>query len=649
MPAHSGVGRNEDSAERSSATSSALGFLSRGIQSVSRLVGNISFSLTRTTAQSGDNDSTVTQHGTRSSDNEQIQYGSSSEEDGYGHRAHAFDSASEEEQPATTDALSARSSLTAAALRVGQSSVASTQNNGQPPRTSAWREIVPPRRVINFAGSGPSSHSASPSRPGPSSSSNHRASSSRAPLRREGAFYGLPQSSASTSSRAGAPQAPRRRRCQLRREPVYIEGQDPSEVTDASELRGVDPRAMPENRYWLPEWGPIPTLQDIFPDPEEEIDPTVVVDWIARNYGRGTDAFLQATHFLLSLSNGEQYHPRYRDIVHTADWRRQGADWEGGIEPVDRVRGPARADDAADSQAEAESIGYISSEDSMAVDDLQPGTSSMAMVLASRPSRSSSSRGPPSPSSSSSGGAGPSTSGSSRRGKRRRELESDAEHSTTSSHDEERPRTRRRLGPPSPQASSGSSSVYRQRLASRSRLLVPRNASFAVHPQVSRPRRNAGTQTSPPPPDMHAPHPGPSGSLQLPQIVVTPPSPYAQGDSGSQVVAGPSTSLAPPSSGFLAPPSPLMRPRRLSPPPTLFGTRTPTRGSTSARSTASSSSRVARSPPVSFVLPGSPRRVAGPGPLPRLRLLKRARDETGDDNGGRGSDGKDSKRKRREK
>ena len=43
--------------------------------------------------------------------------------------------------------------------------------------------------------------------------------------------------------------------------------------------------------------------------------------------------------------------PVYRRVLETSRWRREHPDWEGGIVPVDRVAAPARADDAADSQA----------------------------------------------------------------------------------------------------------------------------------------------------------------------------------------------------------------------------------------------------------------------------------------------------------
>ncbi|KAI0367638.1 hypothetical protein BV20DRAFT_541867 [Pilatotrama ljubarskyi] len=624
----------------------------------------------RDSGEPADNDSTVPQHGSQASDDGSAQYGSSSE-DGNGHRARAFEitsederqawSAQEEEQPVGPDTLAARHPLTAAALRIGQSSMRSAalaHNTGRSAQTSARREFVPPRRVSSIGAPRHSARSTSHSGPSPSSSTASRAPYSRSPLRREGAFYGLPESSASGSSACAAPQAPRRRG-QLRREPVYIEGQDPSEVTDASELRGADPRTMRANRYWLEEeWGPIPTLEEMFPDSEEEINAATVVDWITWRYGRGTDAYIQAVNFLFPLPNGEE--PRFLDIVPTGEWRRQGDDWQGGIEPVDRVRGPARADDAADSQADSESIGYISDE-SMALDDSQPGPSSMALVLASRAATSSSfraSHGSSRPSSSSSGSAGPFTAGQPRQRKRTRESDSDLEHSTTSSPDEERHRARRRLDPPSLPAAAGPSSANRHRLASRNRWLAPRNASFAVPAQFSRPRRNAGTQTSPPPPALRDPVPPPSGGLQAPQIVVTPPSPDAEGTSGAQAgpsgaAAGPSTASRPSSSALLAPPSPLARPRRSHSRPTgpsPFGTPPPPRGvSSQMNAAASSSNGAARIPPRASLPPGRPQPAVPTGLASRLRPRKRARDEAGDDKDAGGSNDENNKKKRRER
>lgn len=75
----------------------------------------------------------------------------------------------------------------------------------------------------------------------------------RAPLRREGAFYGLPgpSSTANEASTSSAPAPPPRPRGQLRREPVWHDGEDPSTVAPASELRGRDRRTIPENRTYL--------------------------------------------------------------------------------------------------------------------------------------------------------------------------------------------------------------------------------------------------------------------------------------------------------------------------------------------------------------------------------------------------------------
>lgn len=229
----------------------------------------------------------------------------------------------------------------------------------------------------------------------------------RAPLRREGAFYGLPgpSSTANEASTSSAPAPPPRPRGQLRREPVWHDGEDPSTVAPASELRGRDPRTIPENRtylyapssslvlnsprssagYWHPRWGPIPTLRQIHPGPGTPSARDVIA-WLQQRYGTSSNAFWQAVDHVFPLPDGVDHAPLFARILETSQWRNQDPNWMDGVEPVERVREPARADDAADSDADAESVGYFSDDDAMVEDAEdttaapQAGPSSLALV-----------------------------------------------------------------------------------------------------------------------------------------------------------------------------------------------------------------------------------------------------------------------------
>ncbi|KAI0631034.1 hypothetical protein C8Q77DRAFT_1159751 [Trametes polyzona] len=452
------------------APSSALGFLSRGIQSVSSFVSNIStmFSSSApeiappTVSEDGEASATQSSH---VEDDEQAHTGSSATEDGLDNSALASDIPSTSEDDSQTRSSSP----------VGRRDIA----------------------------------------PAPASTLAHGTPSAAGPA-------------PSTSAQ------PPRRRGVLRREPVWIHGQDPSTVTPASELRGRDPRTIRENRYWLPDrWGPLPTLRDIQSGTRIPSARAVIL-YLQRRYGERTEPFWQAVDFLFPLPDGTDYRPRFERILRTSAWRDQSDDWIGGIEPVERVREPARADDAADSEAEVESVGYIS-------DD---GPSTPHSAPSSHPTASSSSSpAPPSPSSvpapalSSSGspplaltspGAGPSRPARQRR-KRSRDPERDAEDSTTSSQEDSvRPATRRRLTltpPPAPSspapsasAPSGSGRVARARRAPRER------------PHASSSSRRASLR----------PRPAPSPAQSAPDADARPESPSAA-DLEDAARAGPSS------------------------------------------------------------------------------------------------------------
>ncbi|KAH9886454.1 hypothetical protein C8Q73DRAFT_715409 [Cubamyces lactineus] len=358
------------------------------------------------------------------------------------------------------------------------------------------------------------------------------------------------------------------RRGQLRREPVWIDGVDPQLLNPASELRGADPRALPENRYWNEAWGPLPTLADL--DGPSSATPSVtrVLEWLQGRYDAGSEPYFQALNHIFPLPGSSEtlyeLRPHFERILETSLWRAQSDDWQGGIEPVERVREPARADDAADSEADVESIGYISdqdqdqdylnaSEEASSSDLAQLGPSSAALESSLAPPAL---LPAPPTSSESSHNAGPSAAGSSRQRKRTRDSDSDAERSTTSSSDEERPATRRRLNP-RPSAPASSPSTARRRGA-RS-WLPPNNAVSSTPLPLPRPRRTVARRTAPSP-----------SSVDLPATVQMQPSecPREANDAAvqpsvsSQAVACPSFSVAEPSSSVPPRTSP-RRSRRL--------------------------------------------------------------------------------------
>ena len=191
-----------------------------------------------------------------------------------------------------------------------------------------------------------------------------------------------------------------RRRGQLRREPVWIDGQDPGLLNPASELRGADPRALPENSthythhlvsadtnclpdlgYWRDAWGPLPTLAEL--DGPSNATPSVtrVLEWLQGRYDAGSEPYFQALNHIFPLPGSSEtlyeLRPHFERILETSLWRAQSDDWQGGIEPVERVREPARADDAADSEADVESIGYISDRDDLSASE-QPSSPALA-------------------------------------------------------------------------------------------------------------------------------------------------------------------------------------------------------------------------------------------------------------------------------
>ncbi|KAI0676565.1 hypothetical protein C8Q78DRAFT_1073359 [Trametes maxima] len=584
---------------RSRGSPSALGFLSRGIQSVSSLVGNISaiFSssgpemLAHSTIT--DNEGSVTLHGDEVSD-DQTQYGSSSDGSSgnpvYGMTLATSGSeddsgtwSPQEEQAIGHRSFTVENSTRRSSTTFGSHAVPTTPS--RPLARTVRTEIVHPRRVVESSSRGAPTTPPVPTwRPRPRPSTRNTATGIARPgmpLRRHGAVADLSTMSttatagSSTGAMDGTPTLPPPRRGVLRRQQVYIEGQDSSELTPENQLRGRDPRAIQGNEYWdASAWGPRPTMEDIQSGP---VPPSTwyVVQWLHQRYGYRSEPFFQAAYHL--FPEGSEYRPRFERIVRTSEWRSQGEDWMGGIEPVDRVREPARADDAADSQADIESVGYISEDDyrSLSGDDWasQAGPSTMALVSSSAVASSSLAPGPPFPrpswSSHASFGAGQSSTGLYRRQKRARELDSDAEHSTTSSPDEEPPTNRRRLTFRSP--TMGPSAMTRFRPASRGNRTAPRNASFRMpsSPRQSIPGTNFRPTSPPPtvarPPAPRAPTPIP-GALggDLPQIVVTPPSPCApQSSEGTSSVGqppGPGSSSD--STQYLSPPSPFLRPRR---------------------------------------------------------------------------------------
>ncbi|KAI0642562.1 hypothetical protein C8Q79DRAFT_219160 [Trametes meyenii] len=577
---------------------SALGFLSRGIQSVSSLVGNISALFSSSglgvrahRSLTGD-EGLVTPHGNEVSD-DQAQYPSSSDSSS-GNLAHgmALASGSEDDSPAWTSqdeqatgqlSLVAENSTRRLVTMLGSRAVSAASPHR--PAPTIRTEIVHPRRVVES-----SSRRARATFPAPTWHPRPRPSSRGVvtgvtrlgmPLRRYDAVADMRAMSttatagSSTAETDRSPSPPLPRRGVLRRQQVYIEGQDPSELIPESELRGRDPRAIPGNEYWdASAWGPRPTMEGI--QAELPLPSTwYVVRWLHRRYGYRTEPFFQAAYHL--FPEGSEYRPHFERIVRTSEWRSQGDDWMGGIEPIDRVREPARADDAADSQADVESVGYISEDDyrNFSGDEYAPqaGPSSMAPVPPSAVASSSRSPGPPFPraswSSYASLGAGSSSVGSSRRQKRARELDSDAEPSATSSADEEPPTIRRRLNPRL--LTKGSSSVHRHRTVSRNLRLAPRNTSFRASlmlppPTPSTPSGPASpppTAARPPTPRAATPIPGALGD-DLPQIVVTPPSPCAPQCSEGEPPAGHASGSgsSSDSSQYLSPPSPFLRPRR---------------------------------------------------------------------------------------
>ncbi|KAH9847433.1 hypothetical protein C2E23DRAFT_889971 [Lenzites betulinus] len=429
---------------RPKAKASALGFLSRGIQSVSSFVGNISTifgsssvspALVTSAHEEDVTPATPRDSESQASDEGRSPSGSSSSEDGTtGHSTPALDTSG-----SSDDGSSAP----------GTSALASTSSESQPGLATATPEAGPSSTRLR-----------------------------NPPLRRAG------QPDATLATQSTPDQAPRRRGV-LRREPVWIDGQDPRDVTPASELRGRDPRTIRENRYWLDAWGPLPTLWDIHPGTGRPTVP-MIIEWLGRRYGRLSEPFWQAADHIFPLPDGTEFQPRFTRILRTSIWRNQDGDWEGGITPVERVYEPARADDAADSGAEEESVGYVSDSDmDMDTDTPEPaGPSSTALVPVSGRTSSSHSSTGSSALPSSSPGAGPSRRPLPSR-KRRHESSSDAEDSTTSTP--ERPTTRRRLN--SGPAATTTPRTRRPRPGSHTPRLAPRNATFVPHPRPMEPGR----------------------------------------------------------------------------------------------------------------------------------------------------------------
>ncbi|KAI8976695.1 hypothetical protein BD414DRAFT_539241 [Trametes punicea] len=555
MSTHTNAGSDKSAMNRPAATS-ALGFLSRGLRSVSSIVTSIStiFSSAASEAPPDSDEGSTTSGRTEESDVTHATYGSSSSETGSSH---------EDEEPRPDD-ITLRNPRRSSSVSHFSGLLPDHLRTAAPP--SRRLEVVQPRRVIQSP-LRRLSRSPEPSVPStsnvnlvPSPSGSGAVVRPRAPIRREGAFYGLPPAPNPSDGQH------RRRRGQLRREPVYIEGMDPDSINPASELRGRHPSTLPENRYWRDAWGPLPTLDDIVPGGIPDV--RTVIGWLQRRYGHSTEPFWLAVEHLFPLPDGAEYRPRFERIVRTSEWRNQGDDWVGGIEPVGRVREPARADDAADSEADIESVGYLSDDNSSVSGDAstssRSGSSSMALVPFSASASSSRALGlpspPPSSSSSSSPFAPPSITGPSR--KRARESDSDAGHPATPCADAERPANRRRLDP-DPTAVSGPSPIARRRHPLRTPYLAPRNASFTYPVAAPRSGRTDSLQQSSPLPRALPEVPQASsaeGSGQgLPVIVFSPPSPCPSATSAAQPAeisqeAGPSSAPSASSSQLLLPP-----------------------------------------------------------------------------------------------
>ncbi|KAI0764602.1 hypothetical protein BD413DRAFT_169297 [Trametes elegans] len=225
MSTRKGVDPNNTSVARPTAGPSALGFLGRGIRSVTSLFSSVFASSTASASDVSDDEEPATLNGTQASDSDnQVQDGSSSE-DGHSTTAHGNDSGigSDEELPERFEDEDEQAD--------GADDLAPQQQE--------------PVQVL-VESTGPSVNTTGPL--APAALENPRLSSSlgvnaapgprrdRAPLRREGAFYGIPP--------PPVPAPAPRPRGQLRREPVWIDGVDPSEMTPASELRGRDSRTV---------------------------------------------------------------------------------------------------------------------------------------------------------------------------------------------------------------------------------------------------------------------------------------------------------------------------------------------------------------------------------------------------------------------
>ncbi|KAI0656921.1 hypothetical protein C8Q70DRAFT_304001 [Cubamyces menziesii] len=474
MPTPSSAGSDDTLANRPNATS-ALGFLTRGIRSVSNFVSGITTifvsSASASESSAVESDDTEATHGeAQTSDDDQTRYDPPSDNESRNHTpgtpSHIDEdtqaSSSQEDMPAPAARNDFIRLIPGAPYRLRRTPATVASHSGQGPSTSAGASGSTPDRHLQ--------------------------------PRLIGHIHGLapPQP---------LPAAQPRRRGQLRREPVWIDGQDPGLLNPASELRGADPRALPENRYWRDAWGPLPTLADL--DGPSNATPSVtrVLEWLQGRYDAGSEPYFQALNHIFPLPGSSEtlyeLRPHFERILETSLWRAQSDDWQGGIEPVERVREPARADDAADSEADVESIGYISDRDDLSASE-QPSSPALAQPGPSSAASGSSSSGPlallqaapPTSSASSHNAESSGAAGSSRQSKRARDSDSDAEHSTTSSPDEERPATRRRLNP-----SGSSSSTARCRARGARSWLPPHNA---VPPP--RPRRTTARRPNSPPP-----------------------------------------------------------------------------------------------------------------------------------------------------
>ncbi|RPD55994.1 hypothetical protein L227DRAFT_290487 [Lentinus tigrinus ALCF2SS1-6] len=179
-----------------------------------------------------------------------------------------------------------------------------------------------------------------------------------------------------TDARATCPRCPRRvpeeqvpavpaapptrpcRRVPLQRHGAFHERDrpywNPGSGYEPPVVYGRNPATLPENQVWDPLWGPVPRLSVIAALSNGPPTPQQVIDYLNLRFRLNRRAYSMALDILFPQPREapvERGIPVYQRVLETSRWRRDHPDWEGGIVPIDREVGPARADDAADSQA----------------------------------------------------------------------------------------------------------------------------------------------------------------------------------------------------------------------------------------------------------------------------------------------------------